>query len=130
MRITDARGFSLVELVVSISILAVLSGMAIPAYQRVRQRIYDTRALTDVVNAGKAVAGMDSRTAFTVTVRGPGTIRQVPGPRVSRGTTLTITRRVARNGTITYQVRGSHGSGTGATYFFDNGGVYATRARL
>jgi prepilin-type N-terminal cleavage/methylation domain-containing protein len=121
---TDQHGFSLIELLVAISIVGVLAGIAVPTYQRLRQRFFDATALTDVMNAGKAVAAMDSAASFTVTVRGPARIRQIPGPLVSRGTTLTITRRV-RRGVVTYQVRGTHQSGTGATFYFDNGSVYA-----
>jgi prepilin-type N-terminal cleavage/methylation domain-containing protein len=129
-RITDQRGFSLIELLVTVGIIGILSAMAVPAYSKLRQRFFDATALSDVTNAGKAVVGMDSSTSFAVTMLGPGAIKQLPGPRVSKGVTLTVTRTVGRNGQATYQVTGTHSSGTGATYIFTGGKVYAKGARL
>jgi prepilin-type N-terminal cleavage/methylation domain-containing protein len=124
-------GFSLIELMVAMAVLAILSALAIPSYGRVRQRFYDATALADVLNAGKALAGMDGPTSFSQTVAGPGPIPSLPGPRVSKGTTLSVSRSVAANGTVTFLAQGSHKSGTGATYFFDNSGkMYATGANL
>lgn len=129
-RPTDQRAFSLIELLVAVSLIGILTAAAVPAYSRIRQRAFDATALTDVVNAGRAVAVLDDSRAFSVTVRGPAAIRPLPGPRVSPGTTLVITRRVARNGAITYQVRGSHRRGS-SMFYFEDGRVYAlSRAQV
>lgn len=129
-RAASPDGFSLVELMTAMAVLATLTALAIPAYSRVRQRFYDATALSDVLNAGKALAAMDGTTSLSLTVLGPGAIPNLPGPRVSKGTKLTLSRSVER-GTPTFLAQGSNTNGTGATYFFDqNGKIYATGAKL
>jgi type II secretory pathway pseudopilin PulG len=115
---------------VSVAIVGILASMAVPSYGVIRRRFYDSTALSDVLNVGKAVEGIDPRSArtFSEVVTGPGSIRNLPGPRVSRGTTLTITYRITR-GVPNYTVRGVHRSGQ-ATFFFQNGRLFATGARL
>jgi prepilin-type N-terminal cleavage/methylation domain-containing protein len=129
-RLGTRRGFSLVELLTVLVVVATLTALALPAYSRVRQRFFDTTALTDVVNAGRALAALESSVAFAQTVRGPGPIRLLPGPLVSNGTTVFVRRTVDRKGGVTYLVRGSHAQGSGAVFFFENGKVYAQGAGL
>jgi type II secretory pathway pseudopilin PulG len=111
---------------VTMAAIAILSAMALPSYGKIRQRFYDAAALADVVNAGRALAGMEGAAMFSETVLGPGIVKPLPGPYVSKGTTLFVTRSIGKDGTVTYLAQGSNANGTGATYYFDNGGrVYA-----
>jgi type IV pilus assembly protein PilE len=129
-RITDHRGFSLIELMVTMAIIGILSAMAMPSYATLRKRFYDATALSDVENAGKAMEALDTKDVFTISVLGPAAIKQLPGPRVSKGTTLTLTRAADKNGNFTYQISGTSSGGTGATYIFSGGRIYATGANL
>lgn len=125
MHRAGADGFSLIELLTVMAVITVLGALAIPAYSRIQQRVYDTTALTDVINAGRALAGLESPIAFAQTVRGPGPIRLLPGPLLSAGTTMFLRRDISPSGAVSYLVRGTHASGSGAVFFFENGRMYA-----
>jgi prepilin-type N-terminal cleavage/methylation domain-containing protein len=117
------HGFTLIELLVVAGIVLVLAALALPAYQVFRQQSYDGTALSDVVNAGRALEGLDSNDAFSVTVTGPGPIPGLPGPQVSNGTTLFL-RRLQQGNNYSSLVQGSHRSGT-LTFYFQDGALSA-----
>lgn len=125
----SVRGFSLVELATTVAVLAILAALAIPAYRQVKRRAFDSAALSDTVNVGKAIDAMDSTTTFSRTVRGPGRVPNVPGAYVSRGTTLVVQRTRSRTGVYSTYVRGTHSKGV-ATFYYRDGRTTATGARL
>ncbi|MFI5365221.1 MAG: prepilin-type N-terminal cleavage/methylation domain-containing protein [Candidatus Binatia bacterium] len=117
------HGFTLIELMVVAGIVLVLAALALPAYHVFRQQSYDSTALSDVVNAGHALEGLDGNDTFSVTVTGPGPIPGLPGPQVSNGTTLFLRRLQQGNG-YSSLVQGSHRSGT-LTFYFQDGALSA-----
>jgi len=125
----STRGFTIVEVLVTAAVMIVITALAVPAYNRIRSRIYDAAALSDVVNTAKGLEVLDNTVTFTQMVRGPGRITRVPGSRVSRDVTLLVQRRLVR-GRPTYLVRGKHRRGSGATYLCRDGQIYAIGARL
>lgn len=128
-RMKRVGGFSLVELLTALAVLSILAALAVPAYRNVRRRAFDSVALSDAVNVGKAIDGMDSTATFSRTVRGPGRVTNVPGAYVSRGTTLVIQRTRSRAGIYSTYVRGTHAKGI-ATFYYRDGRTTATNARL
>ncbi len=123
-RLSAPHGFSLIELMVVAGIILVLAALAVPAYHMFRQQSYDSTALSDVVNAGHALEGLDNSETFSVTVTGPGSIPGLPGPQVSSGTTLFL-RRLQQQGTgYSSLVQGAHRSGT-LTFYFQDGALSA-----
>jgi Tfp pilus assembly protein PilE len=109
---------------VIVAVIGVLIAIAIPCYVLARQRSCDATALSDVINAGKAMETLDPRTpAFAQTVLGPGELRSVPGASVSKGTTLFV-RYGREDGQPSYIVRAVHRCGR-ATFFYANGRPYA-----
>ena len=53
--IRDERGFSLIEVLVVIVILAILASIAIPAYLNQRERAWDAQSRTTLKNAATAM---------------------------------------------------------------------------
>ncbi|HXQ22091.1 MAG TPA: hypothetical protein VN812_10500 [Candidatus Acidoferrales bacterium] len=118
----------LIELLLVLAVLAVLGELGVEASSVLRQRAYDAVALSDVLSAGKALEALDDDTTFSETIEGPASIPRLPGPRVSKGTTLNVQRTRQGSGFSTY-VRGSHHDGS-ATYYLENGALLATDAKL
>ncbi|MBI4665804.1 MAG: prepilin-type N-terminal cleavage/methylation domain-containing protein [Nitrospinae bacterium] len=77
------KGFTLVELLVTVSIIAVLMVIVIPELQRYRQRFYDTTALSDLNQFTKAVANTDTPAFFINWITTPGTHPNFPEVKIS-----------------------------------------------
>ena len=60
MFIKNKKGFSLLEVLVTMGIVTVLAGIAIPAYNRYKQGVKDTAVKSDVSNASKAYLAYDA----------------------------------------------------------------------
>ncbi len=48
--ISNCKGFTLLELLITMSIILILSSVAIPAYKDYRKKAFDVRALSDLKN--------------------------------------------------------------------------------
>lgn len=52
--ISNCKGFTLLELLITMSIILILSSVAIPAYKDYRKKAFDVRALSDLKNVTTA----------------------------------------------------------------------------
>ena len=83
-----AGGFTLIELMVSIAIIAILTALAIPAYNSYQQRAIDEHMIRDIKNATIAMeAYFADKRVYTTSVTDLVTI----GFRQTPGVSLTIT---------------------------------------
>jgi len=61
-RAATNRGFTLIELIVAVAILAILAAVAIPIYTRYSDRTYRTEAMSDLLDCAQ---GMERRASVT-----------------------------------------------------------------
>ena len=103
------RGFTLIELLVAVTIVSVLSAIALPQYKAYRQRAYDTVALSDVRSVALAEENymLDNQKYFscenTSCTELPGIIR------LSKGVSLKV---VTNNDDFIVQAKHQLGSKT------------------
>ena len=110
-------GFTLLELLVIMALIAILIGIAIPQYSDYRKRGFDIRAASDLKNVATAEEAyfIDFETYLTCS---NDECTELPGIRaLSKGVTLAISAAEdSFTGTST------HPQGTGRTYSWDSEG--------
>jgi prepilin-type N-terminal cleavage/methylation domain-containing protein len=119
MRIRNEKGLTLIELIITISLIALVSAIAVPLINSQTSRAHLAAAQSDVRNAGLGLAGESSRyfsfgSANGVITHDPATERLVLSPMTNAQPVATgpgadrIQLTLSPNSTIT----GSYASGT------------------
>lgn len=113
--LSQEQGFSLLELLVVLTITAALAAVAIPQYSTFRARAFDTRALSDLRNVAIAEEAnfIDSEKYLTCK---DAACEALPGiGRLSKGVSLGITALETQ-----FTGQASHFQGTGRVFRWDS----------
>jgi type IV pilus assembly protein PilA len=114
------RGFTLLELLVTVSIVGILSAIAIPEYRDYQARAYDTRALGDLRTVALAEEAyfMNSEHYLSCSNEECASLPGVSA--LSRGVQLGVT-----GGESQFTAESSHAKGSGKLYRWesDRGGL-------
>ena len=114
------RGFTLLELLVVMTIVGILSGLAIPQFRDYRARAFDTRALNDlrVIALAEETYYLDSEHYLSCA---NSDCLVLPGvARLSGGVEVQV-----EGDDVRFEAASSHPKGTGKEYIWesDNGGL-------
>lgn len=114
----DSRGFTIVELLIVVVVIAILAAITIVSYNGITSRARDTTLMSDVHNAG-TLMGLDQATSgsYPTSINAVNNNRGIPA---SDGTSYSF----HSDGT-TYCITATS-SYTGKSYYVSNGGISPT----
>ena len=120
LRNIEQSGFTLLELLVTLSIVGILSAIAIPEYRAYQQRAYDIRALGDLRTVALAEEAYFMGSERYLSCENDS-CAELPGvSRLSKGVLLNV---AADEQIFTGTAYHSKGSGTRYHWDSDNGGL-------
>ena len=105
------HGFTLLELLVSLTIVSIISALAIPQYREFKARAFDTRAQNDlrIVALAEEVYFLDNERYLSCENRG---CEGLPGiTKLSDGVTVSVNASESE-----FTARASHPKGSGANF--------------
>ena len=114
------RGFTLLELLVTLTIIAALSAIAIPQYNHYRKKVFDLRAQSDLRNGALAEESYFLDNEKYLSCDGEACLVMDGLSRISNGVKLKLT--ASETG---FRGEASHPKGSGKVYHWDSekGGI-------
>jgi type IV pilus assembly protein PilA len=111
------RGFTLLELLLVIAIIAILGAIAIPQFLSYRQTAFDARAKSDLRNAANAEEAYFVATGDYLDCVNSACVSQLPDFRLSDTVTITM---VAANGAQPTFTGTAYTTGGQKTFLYDS----------
>ena len=112
---STSQGFTLLEILIVLTIVSILTAVALPQYNDYKKQAFDSRALSDLRNVAISEEAYFMQTEKYLACNGSG-CALLPGmSAVSKGVTLAVEIKDEA-----FIARASHPKGSGKTYFWDS----------